>query len=1000
MPKKRKAAKKAAKAALRAPGKITVGRKKTKKAATQKRFPVIGLGASAGGLKALKSFFKEVPIDSGMAFIVVVHMTPNQPSMMPDLIDKVARIPVSSAKDGQAIEPNNAYVIPPNKEISLFKGKIQLLEIASTGSPLPIDFFLQSLALDQESNATAILLSGTGSDGSQGIKEIKAHDGLVLVQSKDSADYDGMPISALNTGLVDQILPPQDMPSQLESYFRHHKKLLKSGTTTKDTKEGSLDWLDKIFVILRTQVGHDFSAYKANTIIRRVSRRMGLNQVENQATYIRLLRENPIEVDALFRELLIGVTSFFRDAESFDVLKDDVLPNMLSQLAEDATFRVWVPGCSTGEEVYSLAIVLLECQAKLSKRITLQLFGTDIDSHAIDKAREGLFLDNIATDVSAERLKRYFDKEGEFFRIRKEVRDCVIFSTQDVIKDPPFSRLDLLCCRNLLIYLNTSAQKRLLPLFHYTLKPDGILVLGSSETIGGFSSLFKTLDKKWKIYKKMEAHQALHQGVDFPSGTPVVEKADAPDASANKAPKFNLSKVARNLILEQFSPTAILIDAKGTILYIQGRTGKYLESTSGPPTQNILDLAREGLRIELSSAIRAAKVSKKNVRRKRVAVKTNGDIQMIDLLVAPQLHPNEIAGRLLVVFHDVPDELSIDDPNQPKSVTSGNDVSRIADLERELQITREGHQTTIEELESSNEELKSTNEEMQSSNEELQSTNEELESSKEELQSLNEELQTVNAELQSKVEELSAAHDDMRNLLNSTEVATIFVDNNLRLKRYTPKATNLINLIQTDIGRPLKHVVSNLDYPNTLADLEEVLTNLTPQETEVQTTDGQWYSMRILPYRTIDNRIDGAVLTFAYIDDQKQAQQVLKTAHTQMQQAWQMVRSVFDMNSDPLVVTDGAGVANIANSAFTDLLQVQAAKIEGASILKGEYALATSKTALSKLATLIKRKHDFSDLPISIKTMEGKQKFLASGTKVIGDSKSHYKVLLRLTAAP
>ena len=999
MTKKKKAVKKASKTKLKAPAEKPLGRKKTAKRNPPKGFPVIGLGASAGGLNALKSFFKEVPVDSCMAYIVVVHMTPNQPSMMPELLGKIASIPVTSAKDGQAIAPNRVYIIPPNKEMSLYKGKIQLLDSPAKGAPLPIDFFLRSLALDQESNAVAVILSGTGSDGTQGVKEIKASHGLVLVQSKESAEYDGMPASVMNTGLADMIMRPQEMPANLALYFGHRQKL-STFDTVGDAYEGELGWLDKIFAILRAHVGHDFSAYKVNTIIRRVTRRMGLNQIDNHATYIRFLRDNPNEVDALFKELLIGVTSFFRDQESFDALKKDVLPNVLKQAAEGTNFRVWVPGCSTGEEVYSLAIVLLECMEMLPIRISLQLFGTDIDSHAIEKAREGLFPASIAADVSEERLKRFFEKEGEFFRVKKEVRDTAIFSVQDIIKDPPFSRLDLLCCRNLLIYLDSSAQKRLLPLFHYTLKPGGILVLGSSETIGGFSSLFETLEKKWKIFQRMEVPQALHQHVDFPSGTPIVKKADEPAPTVNAAPKTNLGNVTRKLILEEYAPTAILIDTEGSILHIQGRTGKYLESTSGPPTQNILDLAREGLQIELSSAMRAAKISKKPVRRHRVAVKSNGDIQLIDLLVAPQEYPKEIAGRLLVVFRDVADELLASDTNQPKPESIKSDVSRIAKLERELQITREGHQITIEELESSNEELKSTNEEMQSSNEELQSTNEELESSKEELQSLNEELQTVNAELQSKVEELSAAHDDMRNLLNSTDVATIFVDNNMRLKRFTPKATEIINLIQTDIGRPLKHVVTNLEYPGTLSDLEEVLTHLSPKEVEVQTTEGRWYSMRILPYRTIDNRIDGAVLTFANIDDQKKAQEILRTANIDMENAWQLVRNVFDMNHNPLVVVDNNGEISIANRAYTDIMQAPVAEIEGKNVLKGGGALSASKTALAKLTAAIKRKHAFSDLPVRIDTHTGKRNYLISGTKIVTDGKSAYKTLLSLVATP
>ena len=866
--------------------------------ATTRKLPIVGLGASAGGLEALKSFFAEVSENSSMAYIVVVHMNPKQPSILPDLLQKVSRIPVSIAKDGQPIEPDHVYVVPPDQEITLFKGKIQLLDILAKRAALPIDLFLRSLAQDQGHNAVAIILSGTGTDGTLGVKAIKARDGLVLVQKDETAGYDGMPRSAVSTGLADLVLPPQEMPDRLVQYFGHHEIELDSGVTSaKNEQQG---WLNKIFAILRTRVGHDFSAYKPNTILRRISRRMGLNQIDSHRQYVRYLRENTAEVESLFRELLIGVTQFFRDAESFDVLKTGILPDLLKPMGEGAIFRAWVPGCATGEEVYSLAIVLRECLDQIPGRINLQLFGTDIDSHAIDKAREGIFPVSIEADVGTDRLKRFFIKEGNFFRVRKEIRDDVVFSLQDVLKDPPFSRLNLLCCRNLLIYLDADAQKKLLPLFHYTLSSGGILVLGSSETVSGFTNLFDTRDKKWKIYERRQVPQALRQFVDFPTGrlTPEPAHGTAPVGPAVRP--ADMARITQKAILDQFTPTAILIDPKGDILHVQGRTGKYLETPSGAPTHSIINLAREGLRIELSSAIRQAIASDKTVTRRKIAVNTNGDVQMIDLHVSPQRWPKKLSGHLLVVFENVDAAAKPCDPQADAGNDTPAESSRIMELEQELANTRESHQTTIEELESSNEELKSTNEELQSANEELQSTNEELESSREELQSLNEELQTVNAELQSKVEELSATHGDMRNLLNSTQIATIFVDNNLRVRRFTQKATTMINLIETDIGRPIQHVVTNLAYDGMIAALTDVLKDLTPKSCEVQTTNGDWYNMRIVPYRTMDNRIDGAVLTFASIGDQKKTQAMLDASKRDMEQVWKLVRNVFDMNPDPI----------------------------------------------------------------------------------------------------
>ncbi|WP_372683176.1 chemotaxis protein CheB [Desulfosarcina sp.] len=968
------------------------GDAKASQDARAEKLPIVGLGASAGGLEALKSFFAQVSENSGMAYIVLVHMNPNQPSILPDLLQKASRIPVAIAKDGQSIEPDRVYVVPPDKEISLFKGKIQLLDILTKRTALPIDLFFRSLAQDQGRNAAAIILSGTGTDGTLGVKAIKANDGLILVQNDETAGYDGMPRSAISTGLVDLVLPPEAMPERLVQYFAHHEIALDSGTAA--TKTEQQGWLNKIFAILRTRVGHDFSDYKPSTILRRISRRMGLNQIESHEHYVRFLRENTVETEALFRDLLIGVTQFFRDAESFEVLKTDILPDHLKRLGEGAVFRAWVPGCATGEEVFSLAIVLHECLDQVPGRINLQLFGTDIDSQAIDKAREGIFPASIEADVSADRLQRFFIKEGDFFRVRKEIRDDVVFSLQDVLKDPPFSRLNLLCCRNLLIYLDANAQKRLLPLFHYTLSPGGILVLGCSETISGFTNLFGTRDNKWKIYERNEVPRALRQMVHFPSGRLAANTVNG-TAPVGPAPRpVDMARMTQQAILDQFAPTAILINPEGTILYVQGRTGKYLETPSGAPTHNILSLAREGLRIELSSAIRQAVASDKPVTRRNITVKINGDLQMLDLHVSPQRSPKELSGHLLVVFEGI--DAIATPPAAPAPVGKNTPVeeSRFLELEQELLKTRNSHQTTIEELESSNEELKSANEELQSANEELQSTNEELESSREELQSLNEELQTVNAELQSKVEELSATHDDMHNLLNSTQIATIFVDNNLHVRRFTQKATTMVNLIETDIGRPLRHVVTNLAYDGLIADLTDVLNNLVPQSCEVQTINGDWYNMRIVPYRAMGNRIDGAVLTFAAIGDQKKAQAMLDSARREMERALMLTRSVFDMNPDPIAVLDSHGRVVIANAGFAELLEITEKEVNGLDLVSAELGCFASIDLKSKLQVALKKNEDFATRPFEMKSPKEAQRFVIRGRIIKVGDHSPYRILL------
>ena len=592
-------------------------------------------------------------------------------------------------------------------------------------------------------------------------------------------------------------------------------------------------------------------------------------------------------------------------------------------------------------------------------------------------------------------LKKYFTKEGEFYRIHKEIRDCVVFSVQDIIKDPPFSKLNLLCCRNLLIYLNTDAQKKVLPLFHYTLKPGGILVLGSSETIGGFTNLFETLDRKWKIFKRKEVPQAFRQIVNFPSGTSGIKKIDEAVQEFPAKQKIDINQLTQQAVLDQFSPTAILTDDKGEILNIQGRSGKYLEPPSGSPTNNILNLAREGLRIDLSSALRVARSSSKIETRKKLSVKTNGNLQLINLHVCPLNKPKELAGRFLVVFEDIDSEPTAESSNQSDMDNSLPDFQRLTELERELQITREIHQTTLEELESSNEELKSTNEEMQSANEELQSTNEELESSKEELQSLNEELQTVNAELQSKVDDLSAAQDDMRNLLNSTEIATIFVDNDLRVRRFTPGSTTIINLIQTDIGRPLQHVVSNLKYDRMITDVTKVIEKLTTKVEEVQTTDGQWFNMRVLPYRTVDNRIDGAVLTFSSIADQKRDHRQLQNSMQEMENAWALVRSIFDMNEDPMVVLDKKGKLVIANMGYSKLMKTAQKNLEGTDFIKSLTQLSKQSDIKENLINALNRDKDFTTKAFDMITPTGKLQFAVQGLIINKEKNFPHCILLK-----
>jgi two-component system CheB/CheR fusion protein len=960
-------------------------------------FSLVGIGASAGGLEALKAFVSHLPETTGLAYIILMHTSPDHQSLLPDLLQKSTRIPVSTAQDEEIIQPDHIYVIPPGKEINIFHNTIYLLDRAERDSSLPIDFFFRSLAQDQKEYAAGIILSGTGTDGTQGVREIKFHEGFVMAQSPDSAKYDGMPQSAIRTGVVDLILSPQEMPEKLVHYYHRRFKDKNENLSVQTTEHP--DWLTKIFSLIRTRIGHDFSAYKKNTLHRRIKRRMDLNQIKDHQAYIRYLRENPNEMDALFRELLIGVTSFFREPESFEALKNDVIPDLLTQKEADSTFRAWIPGCSTGEEAYSLAIILGECLDRIPRKMNIQLFATDIDKHAIDQAREGIYPATIAADVSEERLRRFFIKEDHFYRVSKEIRECIVFSVHDVLTDPPFSRLDLLCCRNLLIYLEPETQKTLLPLFHYTLNSEGVLMLGSSETVGKYSNLFQPLEKKWKIYKRREVPLTLKQQITFPTGSSIVPQHSRTSEETRPARDVDMGRSVQKVILERFSPASVLVDSKGNILHFQGDTSKYLRPVTGPPNQGILDMAREGLRIELSSALRNTVSSGEEERRRGISVKRNDDVQKINLRVIPIRAPRDVAGNYLVVFEDLDREVqTATSPDASHRGGEQGEQARIAELEEELQKTRETHQSTVEELESSNEELKSTNEELQSSNEELQSTNEELESSKEELQSLNEELQTVNSELQNKVEELAAAYDDMNNLLQSTQISTIFVDNDLNIRRYTEEATKIVNLIQSDLGRPLHHVSTNLQE-NLIPDIREVLNKLASIEKEIVTNEDEWFKMNILPYRTMDNRIDGAILTFSNIDEQKKTQERLRNLNQELQQAWLLVRRVFDMNRDPLAVLNHEGHLVIANTTFYNLMNVTENDVEGKDVFTLKQGILEQTDLKKRLKEALNEGRDFESTTFHLDGPNGKQAYSVDGEIIRHESDMSVQILLRIREA-
>ncbi len=825
------------------------------------KFYVVGIGASAGGLAALEDFFSAVPIDPNLkiAFVVVQHMSPTHKSMLSEIIRRFTKMHVYDVKDGMGVRPHCVYVIPPNQDMIIVDGILHLIEPAQArGHRMPIDSFFHSLASDQKELAIGVILSGTGHDGTAGIRNIKAEGGMIMAQSAQSSEYDGMPLSAIDTGLVDYVLEPAEMPAQLRDYVSQS-----SGEKSPPAHET----MQIIFNELLVQTGHDFSVYKQKTLERRIRRRMLVNKIKLIEAYANYLQQKPEEVQALFRDILINVTHFFRNPKVFEVVQEKVVPKLFEGKSPGTPVRIWVVGCSTGEEAYSIAILIHEYLEKLRKNFKIQIFATDIDSRTIEHARKGVYPGSISSDVPPERLEHFLihDPKTNTYTIQKTIRDMIIFSEQDVIQDPPFSKLDFISCRNLLIYMNKEMQKKLIPMFHYSLNPGGYILLGSSESIGEFSMLFDTLDKQAKLYQSKAVNSDYIRLIDkfFPSSVGIEISPRFSDKHVHEK-KIQMRELTGRKLLQQYAPAAVLVDERGDILYLYGRTGLYIEMPAGEPAYNILKMAREGLRQALSATLSKAIVSKEQVTRSGVRVKINGDFSTIDLTIRPVEESRD--QKLFLITFDVPPE-----PRQNAAqVTEGNiaeDVSEngesVSALKEELRTMEEYLSASNEELEVSNEELRSSNEEMQSINEELQSTNEELETSREELQSVNEELSTVNNELQAKVTELCAANEDLDNLLSSTGVEIIFVDKQLCIQRFTPSITKFMNLIPSDVGRPIEHIASNLPgYDRMILDIQSVLENHVSLETEVRTSSGEWYIIMMHPYRARKNTIEGVVITF------------------------------------------------------------------------------------------------------------------------------------------
>ena len=830
---------------------------------------IVGVGASAGGLEAFEQLLAALPADSGMAFVLVQHLAPKHESILSELLGRATKMPVVEVTQGMRVEANHVYVIPPNADMSVSNGVLHLSPLSpDRARRMPIDLFLRSLAEDQQGRAIGVILSGTASDGTLGLQTIKAMGGVTFAQNEESAKYSAMPRNAVAAGIVDFVLPPELIARELKRISRHVHVFASEDQAEASTPVVADETLQKIFVLLRNISRVDFSFYKPGTIKRRIARRMFLRKIENLQGYLQYLRKNPEEIEALFNDVLINVTGFFRDPDAFEILRKQAFPQILKNRESNNSIRIWVPGCSTGEEAYSLAIVLLEYMGDNASNAQIQIFATDVSDSIIQKARAGIYPESIAMDITSERLRRYFVKADGGYQISKSIRDMCVFAKQDIAKDPPFSKLDMISCRNVMIYMGQILQKRIIPLFHYALNSNGILFLGTSETVGGFGDLFIPIDKKNRIYTKKIV--TIPVSFDFVPRFESAEEAKALPDGPNQ--HVDLQKVADQILLSRYAPASVMVNEKLDIIQFIGQTGRFLDPAPGDASLNLMKMVKTGLQAELRVAVQKAKRNG-SVRKDGVLVEYDGDLKKVNFEV---ISVDNVPGKeryALVVFEEGGADGTASKGKRKEKLEKESGKSKMsrADTEKErlqeeLDATRGYLQSIIEEQRTTNEELRSANEEIQSSNEELQSINEELETAKEELQSTNEELTTVNEELQNRNDELSGLNNDLSNLLSSVNLPIIMLDNDLRLRRFTPMAEKMMNLIPPDIGRPITDIKPNLRLPDLKQAISRVVETLEIHEKEVEDNNGRWYSMKIRPYRTLDNKIEGAVIVFLDLD--------------------------------------------------------------------------------------------------------------------------------------
>ncbi|MCI0586289.1 MAG: PAS domain-containing protein [Planctomycetes bacterium] len=889
-----------------------------------------GVGASAGGLSALTHLFDSMPADSGIAFVVIQHLDPNRASLTAELLARHTRMQVVQVERDTAVQANHVYVIPPNRYLSLEEGTLRVRPpIEGRGVRMAVDFFLRSLAEERRERAIGIVLSGTGTDGTLGVKEIRAAGGLAVAQEPATAEHDGMPRSAIESG-VDHVLPVGGMPEALLRYVRHSYAAGRPTPAPPEQAEGALGG---ILAALRARARFDFGPYKRTTLQRRIQRRMSLRHIEGMPEYLGLLSSDPRELLTLRKDLLISVTHFFRDPKAWALVQAEVIPRLLEGKAPGEGVRAWVPGCATGEEAYTVAILLTESIHAAGKRCPIQVFASDVEPEALDVARTGVYPESIAGDLEVERLNRFFAKEGHTFRVSRDLRECVVFAQQNLLADPPFSRLDLVSCRNLLMYLEPSAQDRAIALLHYALAEGGFLLLGSAETVGAHENDFEPVSKKWRVHRRIGPTRP--ERVAFPLAGAAAPSPDVGPRPPAPSGLGRLPALVQQALLERYAPASVVVKRDGEILYFCGPTQAYLAQPAGLPTNDLLARANPGLQGKLRGALHRAIRDDRAVTVRGARVRRGTGLpQSVELTVEPLRGPPETAGLLLVSFRDEGEELPA--PAPPPA----DEESTVQHLEQEIKSARDDMQSTVEAFETSQEELKAANEEVTSVNEELQSSNEELETSKEELQSLNEELNTVNAQLEGKVDQPQRANDDLANLLTSTDIPTVFLDAGLLVRRFTPSATRLFNLLPSDVGRPLADIAPKFTDPDLLAEARAVLDRLAPSTKEVRTHEGRWYMRQVLPYRTQENRIDGVVVTFSDV-----AAQVVEDAR-------RYAEATVDTVREALLVLDGELRVRSANRSFYDQFRLTPAQTEGHllhELGKGEWDIPKLRTRLGRV---------------------------------------------------